>query len=196
MTGLQRPLFVVLIIGAMVAACASPVTVAQRALEERSAADIKKDNEIVIDVNQLMAKYETISVSTEIYEQRLIIYGLLDDKATYDAFRRDSEAIPGVAQLYWHVVFMTKEEQKAREGEMLGFSGGLQVKAVIEKGWLDTEGINSLNYRVAVGPLGEAYVLGRAFAAAERDKALGVVRSTSGVTNVVDYVQVRPKEGG
>ncbi len=51
-------------------------------MEERSAADITKDNEIVIDVNQLMAKYETISVSTEIYEQRLVVYGLLDDKAT------------------------------------------------------------------------------------------------------------------
>ena len=47
----------------------------------------------------------------------------------------------------------------------------------------------------AVGPLGEAYVLGRAFIAAERDKALAVVRNTSGVTNVVDYVEVRPKEG-
>jgi hypothetical protein len=48
---------------------------------------------------------------------------------------------------------------------------------------------------VAVGALGEAYVLGRAFTAAERDKALAVVRNTSGVTNVVDYVEVRPKEG-
>jgi hypothetical protein len=48
---------------------------------------------------------------------------------------------------------------------------------------------------VTVGALGEAYVLGRAFTAAERDKALAVVRNTSGVTNVVDYVEVRPKEG-
>ncbi len=196
MIGLQRNLFVVLIIGAMLAGCASPVTVAQRALEERSTEDITKDNEIVVDVNQLMAKYETVSVSTEIYEQRLVIYGLLSDKATYDGFRRDSEAVPGVRQLHWHVVFMTEEEQKAKENEMLGFTGGLEVKAGIEKGWLDTEGINSLNYRVAVGPLGEAYVLGRAFTAAERDKALGVVRGTSGVTKVVDYVEVRPKEGG
>ena len=80
-------------------------------------------------------------------------------------------------------------------GAIAGFAGGLKVKAVIEKDWLDTEGINSLNYRVAVGALGEAFVLGRAFTAAERDKALAVVRNTSGVTNVVDYVEVRPKEG-
>jgi hyperosmotically inducible protein len=184
-----------LIIGAIVSSCAAPVTVVQRAMEERSAADITKDNEIVIDVNQLMAKYETISVSTEIYEQRLVVYGLLDDKATYDGFRKDTEAVEGIKQLHWHVLLMTEEEQKAKEDEMLGFSGGLKVKALIEKDWLDTEGINSLNYRVAVGALGEAYVLGRAFTAAERDKALAVVRNTSGVTNVVDYVEVRPKEG-
>ena len=70
-------------------------------MEERSAADITKDNEIVIDVNQLMAKYETISVSTEIYEQWLVVYGLLDDKATYDGFRKDTEAVEGIKQLHW-----------------------------------------------------------------------------------------------
>lgn len=195
MKRLAKSPFILLIIGAIVSSCAAPVTVVQRAMEERSAADITKDNEIVIDVNQLMAKYETISVSTEIYEQRLVVYGLLDDKATYDGFRKDTEAVEGIKQLHWHVLLMTEEEQKAKEDEMLGFSGGLKVKALIEKDWLDTEGINSLNYRVAVGALGEAYVLGRAFTAAERDKALAVVRNTSGVTNVVDYVEVRPKEG-
>lgn len=195
MKRLAKSPFILLIIGAIVSSCAAPVTVVQRAMEERSAADITKDNEIVIDVNQLMAKYETISVSTEIYEQRLVVYGLLDDKATNDGFRKDTEAVEGIKQLHWHVLLMTEEEQKAKEDEMLGFSGGLKVKALIEKDWLDTEGINSLNYRVAVGALGEAYVLGRAFTAAERDKALAVVRNTSGVTNVVDYVEVRPKEG-
>ena len=190
-----RSPLILLIIGAIISSCATPVTVVQRALEERSVEDIKKDNEIVIDVNQLMAKYETASVSTEIYEQRLVVYGLLDDKAKHDGFRKDTQAIEGIKQLHWHVLLMTEEEQKAKEDEMLGFSGGLKVKAVIEKDWLDTEGVNSLNYRVAVGPLGESYVLGRAFAAAERDKALAVVRNASGVTNVVDYVEVRAKAG-
>ena len=58
----------------MVAACAPPpVKIAQRALEDRSTSDIVKDNEIVVDVNRLMAKYETVAVSTEIYEQRLLV---------------------------------------------------------------------------------------------------------------------------
>jgi hyperosmotically inducible protein len=190
---LVKPSLVVLIAGAIVSSCVSPVTIGQRALEERSIEDIAKDNEIVIDVNELMAKYETVSVSTEIYEQRLVVYGLLDDEATLDNFRKDTEAIEGIKQLYWHVLFMTEEEQKAKEGEMLGFSGGLEVKANVEKGWLETEGIDSLNYRVAVGALGDAYVLGRAFTAGERDKALTVVRNVEGVTKVVDYVEVRPK---
>jgi hyperosmotically inducible protein len=183
-----------LIAGAIVSSCASPLKIGQRALEERSFGDIAKDNEIVVDVNTVMAKYETASVSTEIYEQRLVVYGLLDEKATFDDFRKDTQAVEDIKQLHWHVLFMTEEEQKAKEDEMLGFSGGLKVKAAVEKVWLETEGINSLNYRVAVGALGDAYVLGRAFTAAERDQALAAVRGVEGVRNVVDYVEVRPKE--
>jgi osmotically-inducible protein OsmY len=170
------------------------VTIGQRALEDRSTEDIAKDNEIVANVNGLMAKYETVSVSTEIYEQRLVVYGLLNAKATLESFRKDTQAVEGIKQLYWHVLYMSDEEQAAKEGEMLGFSGGLEVKARVEEKWLETEGINSLNYRVAVGPLGEAYVLGRAFTASEQEQALAAVRSVDGVVNVVNYVEVRAKE--
>jgi hyperosmotically inducible protein len=191
---LVKSSLLLLIVGAISSSCVSPVTIGQRALEERSVEDIAKDNEIVVDVNALMAKYETVSVSTEIYEQRIVVYGLLDDEAVLDNFRKDTEAIEGIKQLNWHVLFMTEEEQTAKEDEMLGFAGGLEVKVKAEKDWLETEGISSLNYRVAVGALGDAYVLGRAFTAGERDKSLTVVRNVEGVTKVVDYVEVRPKE--
>ena len=193
MKSLLQSSVLLLVISAFVSSCVSPVTIGQRALEDRSIEDIAKDNEIVANVNGLMAKYETASVSTEIYEQRLVVYGLLNDKPTHDNFRKDTQAVEGINQLYWHVLYMSDEEQAAKESEMLGFSGGLEVKARVEEKWLETEGINSLNYRVAIGPLGEAYVLGRAFTGAEQDQALAAVRNVDGVTNVVDYVEVRPK---
>lgn len=169
----------------------SPVTVAQRALEDRSVADIREDNRIVVGVNKLMAKYETISVSTEIYEQHLLIYGILETESAYNGFRNDVAKIEGIDRLYWHVEQMSEAEQEAREGEMLGFAQGLKVKAVIEKNWLQAEGVESLNFRVAVDPFATAYVLGRAKSQTELDRALAVVRNTEDVRRVRNYAAVR-----
>jgi hyperosmotically inducible protein len=173
-----------------VGAC-SPITIAQRALEDRSVSDIREDNRIVIAVNKLMAKYETISVSTEIYEQRLVIYGVLAEPADYNGLRNDVGKISGIKRLYWHVTQMSEAEQEAKEDQMLGFAGGLKVKALIEKDWLAADGVESLNLRVAVDPFATAYVLGLAKSAGEKSRALAVVRNAEGVRRVTDYVSVR-----
>jgi len=179
-----------LVVAGALAAC-SPVTIAQRALEDRSVADIREDNRIVVAVNKLMAKYETVSVSTEIYEQHLLIYGILETESAYDGFRNDVARIDGIDRLYWHVEQMSEAEREAREGEMLGFARGLKVKALIEKDWLQAEGVESLNFRVAVDPFATAYVLGRAKSGTEMDRALAVVRNTEGVRRVRNYATVR-----
>ena len=193
MKPLVKSSLLLLFAGAIVTSCVSPVTIGQRALEDRSVEDIAKDNEIVVDVNGLMAKYETASVSTEIYEQRLVVYGLLDDKATFDNFRKDTQAVEGINIPLACVVY-DRGGTEGQGGRNARFLRRPRSEATVEKVWLETEGINSLNYRVAVGALGDAYVLGRAFTAAERDQALAAVRGVEGVTNVVDYVEVRPKE--
>ncbi|HET9149650.1 MAG TPA: hypothetical protein VFO61_04130, partial [Alphaproteobacteria bacterium] len=74
----------------------APKTLIDRAIEARSLADIKRDNEIVLKVNQAMADLGTIRASTEIYEQRLLITGLFDDKDLYDQFEKAVRAIKGV----------------------------------------------------------------------------------------------------
>ena len=66
----------------------APKTLIDRAIEARSAADIKRDNEIVLKVNQAMADAGSIKASTEIYEQRLLVTGIFDDKDTYDKFEK------------------------------------------------------------------------------------------------------------
>ena len=105
-----------LLFGLVVAACVPPpVKVGQRALEDRSTGDIVTDNEIVFDVNKLMANYETVAVSTEIYEQRLLVYGLLDDAAAVESFRGDVGKIEGVKALYWHVTSMSAADQEAKK---------------------------------------------------------------------------------
>ncbi|MEQ9487651.1 MAG: BON domain-containing protein [Alphaproteobacteria bacterium] len=173
------------------AAACSPVTLVQRAVEDRSMEDIADDNKIVVAVNKLMAKYETISVSTEVYEQHLLVYGIMDDKTMFDGFNAEVAKIAGVKKLYNRVIHMTEAEQEAQENNMLGFAEGLKVKAKIEIDWLDMPGLESLNFRIAVDPMGIAYVLGRAKSPAERDRALAVAGNAEGVKRVRDYTFIR-----
>ncbi len=174
----------------LVVAC-SPVTLVQRAVEDRSMQDIADDNKIVVAVNKLMAKYETISVSTEVYEQHLLVYGIMEEKAMFDGFNAEVAKIPGVRKLYNKVIHMTEAEQEAQEDRMLGFAEGLKVKAKIELDWLDTAGLESLNFRIAVDPMGIAYVIGRAKSEAERDRALAVAGNAEGVKRVRNYTFIR-----
>ncbi|MGH6976747.1 MAG: BON domain-containing protein, partial [Stellaceae bacterium] len=97
----------------------APVTLINRALEDRSTADIAKDNEIVIKVNALMAEDKTIKASTEIYEQRLLVTGLFDDRPTYEKFQKGVRGVAGVKQLYWHVVYMSDADQKANKSGII-----------------------------------------------------------------------------
>lgn len=69
-----------------------PKTLIDRAIEARSFGDIAKDNEVVLKVNKVMADAKTASASTEIYEQRLLLTGMFDDKATYDQFEKGVKA--------------------------------------------------------------------------------------------------------
>jgi len=182
-----------LLLVALVSCTPPPVTIVQRAAETRSSGDIAKDNEIVLAINKLMAKYETISVSTAIYEQRLVVYGLLDDQSIVDGLRKDVGGVKGVKTLYWNVRYMSKEDQEAKKDEILGFAGATKAQATIESNWLRTDGVSSLNYRAAIDPLGNAYILGRAFTAEEEALVLADAKKVSGIKNVVDYVEVRAK---
>ena len=106
-----------------------PKTLIDRAIEARSSSDIYKDNEIVVKVNAVMADLETIKASTEIYEQRLLITGLFDDTQLYEDFLAGVEAIDGIKELYWHVQYMSEEDQEARKEEMLDWIDALELDA-------------------------------------------------------------------
>lgn len=167
-----------------------PKTLVDRAIEARSAADIAKDNDIVIKVNALMGKYRTIKASTRIYEQRLLITGLFDDKATYDSFEKDVRTIAGVKKLYWHVIYMPKAEQERRK--LLDWSDVLVLETKGEGRLIGTSGVADVNFRVAGDAFGTLYLLGRARSKAEHTKARDRARDGGKVKKLIDYVEVRP----
>jgi len=168
----------------------APKTLIDRAIEARSAEDIAKDNEIVIKVNGVMGKHGTIKASTEIYEQRLLLTGLFNDKKVYDAFEKDVRAVEGVKKLYWHVRFMSDDDQA--KAKLMEWQDVLIVSNKAQARLVGTAGVADVNYRTAADSFGTVYLLGRARSQEEHDKALARVKDGDGVKKVVDYVEVRP----
>lgn len=167
-----------------------PKTLVDRAIEARSMADIAKDNEIILKANKLMAEVGTIKASTRIYEQRLLITGLFDDKPTYDQFEKGVRAIKGVKTLYWHVVYMPKDEQKRRK--LLDWSDVVVLETKAEGRLIGASGVADVNFRVAGDAFGTVYLIGRARSGKERTKALARARDSGKVRKLVDYVELRP----
>jgi len=168
----------------------APKTLIDRAIEARSAGDIAKDNEIVVKVNAIMGKMGTIKASTEIYEQRLLITGIFDDKALYDRFEREVRQVGGVKKLYWHVSYLAKDD--SRRKALLDW-GDVTVMATKAQGRLvGTAGVADVNFRTTADSYGIVYLLGRARSGEEGKKALARVKDGSGVRKVVDYTVVRP----
>ena len=171
----------------------APKTLFDRAIEARSASDIAKDNEIVLKVNKVMAEIESIKASTEIYEQRLLVTGLFDDKPTYDKFEQGVRAVQGVKQLYWHVTYMSKDDQKKNKDNMVGWAAGLELMTKAQARLIGTKDVADVNYRVAGDAFGTLYLLGLARSVSEKKLALARIKDGKGVKKVVDYVVVRPK---
>jgi osmotically-inducible protein OsmY len=168
----------------------APKTLVDRAIEARSASDIAKDNQIVIEVNSVMASVGTIKASTEIYEQRLLVTGLFANKEDHDKFKTGVAKVKDVKKLYWHVVYLPEAEQKKQK--LLDWSDTLVINTKAQARLIGTKGVADVNFRTATDSFGTVYVLGRARSAEEKQKALEVARAGEGVKKLVDYVEVRP----
>jgi hyperosmotically inducible protein len=171
-------------------ALTAPVTLIERAVEARSTSDIVKDNEIVVKVNAIMGKVESIKASTEIYEQRLLITGLFDNKADYDSFDSQVRQVAGVKKLYWHVSYLAKDDPKRKS--LLGWDDVLEMTTKAKARLVGTKGVADVNFRITGDSTGTLYLLGRARSGEEKQKALARVKDGKGVTKVVDYVVVKP----
>ncbi|HCP00305.1 MAG: hypothetical protein CL573_08875 [Alphaproteobacteria bacterium] len=170
----------------------APKTLIDRAIEARSAADIAKDNRIVIDTNAIMADIGTIKASTEIYEQKLLITGIFNDQETHDAFHKKVKQIQGVKELFWHAYVLTDKERQDREDELLGWDDVLVLETKVDIEMVSTRGVADVNFRAAADSFGTVYLMGRARSQEELKKAIAAVRNTDKVGRVVSYAFVRP----
>jgi hyperosmotically inducible protein len=167
-----------------------PKTLVDRAIEARSAADIAKDNEIVLKVNGVMAQLGTIKASTQIYEQRLLVTGLFDDKPTYDKFEQGVRAVKGVKKLYWHAIYMPKSDQERRK--LLDWGDVVAMETKTSGRLIGTAGVADVNFRIAGDAFGTLYLIGRARSSEELSEARARARDGNQVRKLVSYVDVRP----
>ena len=172
----------------------APKTLFDRAIEARSFSDILEDNRIVGEVNAIMVDLGTIRASTEIYEQRLLITGMFNDKKIYDQFLTDVKKISGVKKLYWHVTYMTEKAQERREEkkELLKWVDVLSLDISVGLNLVGTRGIADVNFKVAADAYSNVYLMGRARSQPEMDKAVKAARKTEGVKKLYNYAIVRP----
>lgn len=168
----------------------APKTLVDRAIEARSAADIAKDNEIVLKVNGVMADIGTAKASTEIYEQRLLVTGLFDNKTVYDKFQQGVRNVRGVKQLLWHVAYMTKADQE--KNKLMDWPDVVAMEAKARGRLIGTAGVADVNFRVTADAAGTLYVIGRARSVEEQDRAIKRLWDGENVKNVVNYIEVRP----
>lgn len=172
----------------------APKTLFDRAIEARSTSDIVKDNKIVIAVNAIMAKMKTIKASTEIYEQRLLITGLFDDKKLYNKFRSEVKKIKNIKKLYWHVRYMSEKEQAKRKKakSMIGWGDAIVLDTKVGLALVGKRKVADVNYRVAADAFSHVYIIGRARSKNELKIALAAARGVKTARKVINYVVVRP----
>ncbi|MCZ6740818.1 MAG: BON domain-containing protein [Alphaproteobacteria bacterium] len=172
----------------------APKTLFDRLIEARSTSDILEDNRIVAAVNGIMLDLGTIKASTEIYEQRLLITGLFNDKKLYDKFLTDVKNIDGIKKLYWHVTHMTEKEQERRgkKKELLKWVDALALDVSVGLNLVGTLDVADVNFKVAADAYSNVYLMGRARSRTEMDKAVKVARETEGVKKLYNYAIVRP----
>ncbi|MBC7953726.1 MAG: BON domain-containing protein [Rhodospirillaceae bacterium] len=168
----------------------APKTLIDRAIEARSTSAIAKDNEIVVKVNGIMADLGTVKASTEIYEQRLLITGVFDDKALYERFLRDVKAVKDVKKLYWHVAYVAKDDPKRKQ--MLDWADATVMASKAQGRLIGTKGVADVNFRTTADAFGTVYLIGRARSGEEAKKAAARVQDGNGVKKVVNYVDIHP----
>lgn len=186
--------------------CATVVTsAAQKAWEIRSTEDQVTDSKIhtgILDKVKNIDKSLLLDVSVDVWEQRVLITGALDDSGLRSKIVSLAKQDSRIKILHNHINVVTPEEKEARRkqkeegGNKKDEEGGAINDFWIEikiKGQLLTESsVGSVNYFYR-SVLNKVYVIGEATSNEEKSTVLSIIRNTEGVKSVTDYIEVSEK---
>lgn len=161
--------------------------------EDRSSADIAKDTTIKAKITaNVIDKMGTdvASISADVYEQDVMLTGTVETPTQKAEAGTLAKAVEGVKTVFNEILVVKKTDEK--KGAVEGFVDDSVIEGKINALLLDGKGVNVTNFRWrSVG--GQVFLFGRALSAAERDKAVAIVKGIQGVQSVTPHVKVRAK---
>jgi hyperosmotically inducible protein len=161
--------------------------------EDRSSADITKDTSIKAKITaNVIDKMGSgvVSIGADVYEQDVLLTGTVETTAQKAEAGKLAKAVEGVKTVFNEILVVKKADEK--KGAVEGFVDDSVIESKINALLLEAKGVNVTNFRWrSVG--GHAFLFGRALSAAERDKAMAIVKGIQNVAGVTAHVKVRPK---
>jgi osmotically-inducible protein OsmY len=200
-----RVLSAVLLAGVLMlmSGCASVVTsAAQKAWEIRSTEDQVTDAKIhsgILDRVKNKDKGLLLDVSVDVWEQRVMITGTLDDSTVRSAIESLAREDTRIKSLHNEIQIVTKAEKEARrEQKEKGDEEKSGAGQAVNDFWIESKiklqlladtNVGSVNYFYR-SVLNKIYVIGEASSSAEEQLVLSIIKNTEGVKSVTEYIDV------
>ncbi|MCW8836839.1 MAG: BON domain-containing protein [Rhodospirillales bacterium] len=166
----------------------------EAAVEDRSAEDIATDlkikTKITAEVIDKMGA-EVISISADVYEQDVMLTGLVETEQLKKKAETLTRGIAGVKALYNDIMVTPPIDRK--KGAAEAFVDDTVIESKINALLLDAGGVNVTNFRWR-SVQGNVFLFGRALSERERDKAISVIRDIKNVASLTSRVKIRPKK--
>ena len=179
---------------------------AQKAFEDRTTEDQVTDAKITTGILKRVADKDKdllLDVSVDVWEQRVMLTGTLDDAKMRGDVANLARADKRIKAFHNEIQVVSTAQRKQRRQQAERKDSGKKngVGQTVDDVWIETKikaklltasGVTSVNYfwrsvRNAV------YVIGRARSTGERDKVLAIIRGTDGVKGVKHFIQIKPK---
>ena len=177
----------------------------KKAFEDRSTEDQVIDTKIGAGILSRLSDKDKgllLDVSSDTWEQRVLLTGTLDNPAVRDEVLALVKSDERIKTVYDEIQIVTPEEKERRrkeaeEQDKKDTEGTGQtvndfwIATKIEGQLLTTPGLKSVNYRWR-SVRNQVYIIGRARSQDELDKVLDICRTTKGVTSVKHFVEIKP----
>jgi len=197
----------VALLGAAVAiGCTQVVTeTAKKAFEDRSTDDQVTDTKIGAGILSRLAdkdKNLLLDVNVDVWEQRVMLTGTLDDPTVKQDVVKLVESDRRVRKIHDELQIVTKAEQAQRreaaknkdDSKKEGVGQAVNdfwIETKINAKLISTRGVTSVNYRWR-SVRNVVYLIGRARSEGELTTVLGVILGTEGVTKAKHFVEIKP----
>ena len=161
--------------------------------EDRSADNISKDVQlkaaIVAAITDQMGT-DVASVSTDVYEQDVMLTGVVETKAQKTQAGKIAKTAKGSKKIYNEIIVHKKTDKD--KGAAEGFVDDTIIEKKTNALLLEGKNVNVTNFRWrSVG--GHVFLFGRALSSAEKAKATKIVQGIKGVSKVTNRAKVRAK---